>query len=154
MNFFAPNKLLLLLGFFVLQPSFGQAQTVSSLSITPSAPAVNIGGTTQLTVTATYSNGSSSNISSGVTWTTADTRLVSVSGSGVVSGIASGNVGITASYQGHTASTSVTSSLGNISWSGPITITKGGTYSGNWKSDPEFLCDWSQRSHLRPLFWE
>src|SRR5580698_32440 len=124
----------LLLACFVLQPSPGHAQTVSSLSITPSAPAVNIGGTTQLTVTATYSNGSSSNISSGVTWGTADPRLVNVSGSGVVSGIASGNVGITASYQGHTASTSVTSSLGNISWSGPITITKGGTYTGNWKS--------------------
>src|ERR1700722_13189308 len=116
MNSFALDKpkryafcysLLLLLGIFVLQPSLGQAQTVSSLSITPSAPAVNIGGTTQLTVTATYSNGSSSNISSGVSWSTADTRLVNVSGSGLVSGIASGNVGITASYQGHTASTSV-----------------------------------------------
>src|ERR1700744_5884171 len=105
MNSFAPDKLkrcafgyllLLLLGFFVLQPSLAQAQTVSSLSITPSAPAVNIGGTTQLTVTATYSNGSSSNISSGVTWSTADTRLVSVSGSGLVSGIGIGKVCVTA----------------------------------------------------------
>src|ERR1700733_4830913 len=83
---------LLLLTCFVLQPSLGHSQTVSSLSITPSAPAVNIGGTTQLTVTATYSNGSSSNVSSGVSWSSADSRLVSVSGSGVVSGIASGNV--------------------------------------------------------------
>jgi hypothetical protein len=125
---------LLLLACFVLRPSLGHAQTVSSLSITPGQPAVNIGGTTQLTVTATYSNGSSSKVSSGVSWSSADPRLVSVSGNGVVSGIASGNVGITASYQGHTASTSVTSSLGDIEWSGPVTITKGGTYSGNWKS--------------------
>jgi hypothetical protein len=125
---------LLLLACFVLRPSLGHAQTVSSLAISPSQPAVTIGGTTQLSVTATYSNGSSSNVSSNVTWSSADPRLVSISGNGVVFGIASGNVGITASYQGYTASTSVTSSLGNIEWSGPVTITKGGTYSGNWKS--------------------
>ena len=27
--------------------------------------------------------------------------------------------------------------MGNIQWSGPLTITQGGTYSGNWRStDP------------------
>src|ERR1700729_571823 len=65
---------LLLLASFVLQPSRGHAQTVSSLAITPSAPAVNIGGTTQLTVTATYSNGSTRNVSSGVSWGSAVSR--------------------------------------------------------------------------------
>ena len=44
---------------------------------------------------------------------------------------------ITASYQGQTATAIVASSIGNIQWSGPMTITQGGTYSGNWKStDP------------------
>jgi hypothetical protein len=28
----------------------------------------------------------------------------------------------------------VASSLSNVQWSGPITITQGGTHSGNWKS--------------------
>ena len=64
-------------------------------------------------------------------------EIASVSGSGVVSGSATGNVAITASYQGQTASTAISSSMGNIQWSGPLTITQGGTYSGNWKStDP------------------
>jgi hypothetical protein len=132
---FCHMPLLLFAGFF--EPSLSQAQSLSSLSISPNQPTVDIGGTAQLTATATYSNGSSNNVSSSVTWSSADPRVASVSGSGVVSGSATGNVAITASYQGQTASTTISSSMGNIQWSGPLTITQGGTYSGNWKStDP------------------
>jgi hypothetical protein len=124
--------LLLLAVFF--QPALSQAQTLSSLSISPDQPSVVIGGTTQLTATATYSDGSSNDVSSGVAWSSADPRIASISGSGVVSGSATGIVAITASYQGQTASSAISSSMGNIQWSGPLTITQGGTYSGNWKS--------------------
>jgi hypothetical protein len=128
---------LLLCAFFVFQSSLIQAQSLTSLSISNNQHAVNIGGTTQLTATATYSNGSSNNVSSSVAWTSADPRIVSVSGSGVASGIATGNVAITASYQGQTASASISSSIANVQWSGPLIITQGGTYSGNWRStDP------------------
>ena len=127
----------LLCALFVFPSSLIQAQSLTSLSISPNQPTVNIGGATQLTATATYSNGSSNNVSSSVAWTSADPRIVNVSGSGVASGIATGNVAITASYQGQTASASISSSIGNIQWSGPLTITQGGTYSGNWRStDP------------------
>jgi Ricin-type beta-trefoil lectin domain-like/Bacterial Ig-like domain (group 2) len=120
-----------------LQPSLGHAQSLTSLSISPNQPSVVIGGTTHLTATATYSDGSSKDVSSGIVWSSADPRVVSVSGSGVASGSATGNVAIKASYQGQTASTTIASSMGNIQWSGPLTITQGGTYSGNWKStDP------------------
>ena len=119
------------------QPWHSQAQTLASLAIAPGQPTVNIGGTTQLSVTATYSDGSSNNFSSGVTWASADPRMVNVSASGVASGSATGSVLVTARYQGQTASATISSSIGNIEWSGPLTITKGGTYSGNWKStDP------------------
>jgi Ricin-type beta-trefoil lectin domain-like/Bacterial Ig-like domain (group 2) len=124
--------LLLLAVFF--QPSLSHAQSLRALSISPNQPSVNIGGTTQLTATATYSDGSSTNISSSVAWSSADPRMASVSASGIASGSATGNVAITASYQGQTASTTISSSMGNIQWSGPLTITQGGTYSGNWKS--------------------
>ncbi len=117
---------------FVAAP--GHGQTLSSISISPSQPTVVIGGTTQLTVTATYSNGSTANIGGSVTWSSSDPRMVNVSSSGVASGFATGNVAVTASYQGRSATTTVASSIGNIQWSGPITITQGGTYSGNWKS--------------------
>ena len=107
---------------------------LTSLAISPNQPSVNIGGTTQLTATASYSDGSSNNVSSGVAWSSADPRMVSVSASGLAAGNATGTVAITATYQGQTATAPISSSMGNIQWSGPLTITQGGTYSGNWKS--------------------
>jgi hypothetical protein len=98
-----------LLGVF-FQPSLGQALSLTSLSISPNQPTVVIGGTTQLTATATYSDGSSNNVSSSVAWSSADPRMASVSGSGVASGSATGNVAITAGYQGQTASTTISRS--------------------------------------------
>jgi hypothetical protein len=51
---FCHMPLLLFAGFF--EPSLSQAQSLSSLSISPNQPTVDIGGTAQLTATATYSN--------------------------------------------------------------------------------------------------
>jgi Ricin-type beta-trefoil lectin domain-like/Bacterial Ig-like domain (group 2) len=120
-----------------LLPCLSQAQSLTSLSISPNQPSVAIASTTQLIATATYSNGSSSNVSSSAAWSSTDPRTVSVSASGLASGIATGNVAIIVSYQGKTASTLLTSSIGDIQWSGPLIITQGGTYSGNWRStDP------------------
>jgi hypothetical protein len=122
----------------LLRPSLGEGQSLTALSISPSQPTVGIGATIQLAATATNADGSSHDVSSSVIWSSADPRVVSVSGSGLASGFATGNAAITASYQGHTATVIVSSSIGNIQWSGPLTITQGGTYSGNWKStDPQ-----------------
>jgi hypothetical protein len=128
---------LLLFAGLLFPARFSQGQTLTSLSVSPNQASVDIGGTTQLTASAEYSDGSSGNVSSNVTWSSTDARVVSVSGSGAASGIATGNVIITASYQGQTGSATLASSIGNIQWSGPLTITQGGTYSGNWRStDP------------------
>jgi hypothetical protein len=124
----------LLLSSLLAQPAMSCAQTVTSLSISPSQPSVALGATTQLTVAAGYSDGSTRTISSGVTWSSADPRVVSVSGSGLLSGSATGTVAVSANFQGQSATAAVNSSIGNVQWSGPITITQGGTYSGNWKS--------------------
>ena len=110
------------------------SQSLSSLSISPSQPTVVIGSTTQLKATANYSNGSSTDVSSSVSWSSSDPKMVNVSSAGKAEGLATGTVSVTASYQGKTATAGISSSIGNITWSGPITITKGGTYSGNWKS--------------------
>jgi hypothetical protein len=117
-----------------LQPSLGQAQTLNSLSISPHQPAVAIGNTIQLSATATYSNGSSNHVSSGVAWASSDPRTVGISSTGLASGMATGDVAIIASYQGKTASVILSSFIGDIPWDGPLTITQGGVYSGNWKS--------------------
>jgi hypothetical protein len=128
---------LLLVFASLLRPSLSEGQSLTALSISPSQPTVVIGGTTQLVAKATYADGSSNDVSGGVRWSSSDARVVSISGGGVASGSATGNAAITASYQGRTATAIVSSSIGNIQWSGPATITQAGTYSGNWKStDP------------------
>jgi hypothetical protein len=122
----------------LLRPSPSEGQSLTALSISPSQPTVGIGGTTQLAAIATHADGSSTDVSGNVSWSAADPQVVSVSGSGVASGFATGIGAITASYQGLTATAIVASSIGNIQFSGPLTITQGGTYSGNWKSiDPQ-----------------
>jgi hypothetical protein len=118
----------------LIQPVLGHGQSLTSLSISPSQPTVAIGATTQLKATAGYSDGSSQDVSGSVTWSSADPREVNISPSGLASGQATATVAVTANYQGKTATTAVNSSMGDIQWSGPITITQGGTYSGNWKS--------------------
>ena len=128
--------LLLLAG--LLRPCQSGAQSLTTLSISPGQPTVRIGSTTHLLAMATYADGSSHDVSGNVSWTSADPRMVSVSGNGVASGFATGLAAITASYQGKKATAIVASSIGDIQWSGPLTITHGGTYSGNWKStDPQ-----------------
>ncbi len=127
----------LLVSLVLSASSPSRAQSLTSLSISPNQASVNIGGTTQLTATAKYSNGISEIVSGSVSWVSTDPRIVNVSAGGVAWGIATGTVAVTASYQLQTASIAISSSIGDIQWSGPLTITEGGTYSGNWRStDP------------------
>ncbi|HEV2274962.1 MAG TPA: RICIN domain-containing protein [Acidobacteriaceae bacterium] len=110
------------------------AQSVVSIAISPAAPVVPIGNTMQLTATATYDNGTTQDVTSSFNWSSADSRTVTVSGSGVVNALASGTVPVSGSYQGVSASAAVSTSLDSLQWSGPLTITQGGTYTGNWQS--------------------
>jgi hypothetical protein len=128
----------LLVSLVISACSHSQAQSLTSLSISPDQASVNIGGTTQLTATANYSDGTSKIVSGSVSWVSTDPRIVNISAGGVAWGIATGTVAVTANYQLQTASIPISSSIGNIQWSGPVTITQGGTYSGNWRStDPK-----------------
>ncbi|MGC2398304.1 MAG: Ig-like domain-containing protein, partial [Acidobacteriaceae bacterium] len=125
---------LILLAAVLLSPTPAHAQSLTSIAVTPAQPSVEIGGNLQLHLVAAYSDGSSAVINSLVAWSSTEPRAVTVSASGLASGVATGRAGIIAGYQGQTAKTVVVSSIGNIQWSGPLVITSGGTYSGNWRS--------------------
>ena len=75
-----------------------------SLAISPANSSMPIGLTQQMTVTGTYSDGTSKAISSGVTLSSSSS-WVSLSGTGVALGRAVGTSTITASYGGITTST-------------------------------------------------
>jgi hypothetical protein len=71
--------------------------TLSSIEIQPESPAnLTVGSTGQLTAIGTYSDGSTEDITSQVTWTIYDTAIATVSSAGLATGVMAGNAYITA----------------------------------------------------------
>jgi Bacterial Ig-like domain (group 2) len=90
-------------GFFV-------APTLTSITINPTAPSVQVGQTTTLSAFGVNSNQQGMNLTSGVSWSTSDATIATITGSGsaILTGVASGNVTVTASAQSVTNSASAT----------------------------------------------
>src|SRR6185436_17476094 len=80
--------------------------TLSGLSISGST-LVNVGQTAPYTATATYSDGTSTTMTTGPTWSTSNTSLATITQAGVLSAQASGTVTVQAVYQTRTAQLSV-----------------------------------------------
>lgn len=74
------------------------AATVASLNTT-GGTTVAVGGSVQLTATATFSDGSSSDVTTTAEWTSSDTDVATVS-EGMVTGVSEGNSTIWAEYEG------------------------------------------------------
>jgi uncharacterized protein YjdB len=104
---------------------------VSSISVLPASVALFPGQTQALSVTALYSDNSTSTISTGITWTTSDAAKATVSAAGVVTALAAGSASITAAVPGATKSITVTVNaqvLQSISTgSSALTVPIGGT---------------------------
>jgi len=79
----------------------GGSPTLSSIAISPDPVSVAPAGTQQLTVTGTYSDASMANLTAGSTFLSGNTGVATVSGAGLVSGVAVGTTTIIAT---HTAS--------------------------------------------------
>lgn len=80
---------------------------VATVTVTPSTTSVAPGATTQLTVTLRDANG---NVLTGrtVAWTTSAAAVATVSGTGVVTGVAAGSATITATSEGRSGGATVT----------------------------------------------
>ena len=77
----------------------GGGVTLSSIAIAPNPISALTGATTQLTATGTYSDASTANLTSAVTWASSDATkatIVSGSGGGLLTGVAIGTTNITA----------------------------------------------------------
>ena len=93
------------------------APTISSIAVTPSSPSIVAGKTQQFTATATYSNGTTGNVTTSVTWTSSKTSVATINASGLATGVAAGSSTITAALSGisGTASLAVTATAPTIS---------------------------------------
>jgi RHS repeat-associated protein len=80
--------------------------TMTSLAVVPSTATIAAGATRQLVAQATYSDGSTGNVTA--TWTSSVEAVATVSSTGLVTAVAGGTTVITASTGGYTATASTT----------------------------------------------
>jgi hypothetical protein len=98
---------LLVIGTLAIGCETKPSPTVKSLAITGTAPTV--GAAKQFTVTATYVDGSTRDVTNdspgiaGPFWSSANTGVATVSGTGVVTGVAQGSAGIQVRYHSVTS---------------------------------------------------
>ena len=113
---FRPTSLLILLSLPIIAVLGGcggasgpalAAKSLSTLTVTPGSTSLAAGATQQFTATASYSDGSTANVTSSVAWTSSSTSVASVTSSGMVTAVAKGSATISASLAGVTGSTSL-----------------------------------------------
>jgi uncharacterized protein YjdB len=95
--------------------------TLASITITPSNPTIAQGTALQLTATGNFSDNTTQDLTSSVSWTSSDLALATVS-NGLVSGQAAGTPTITATQGGVHGTTTVTVSAATVTLSS-ITIS-------------------------------
>jgi hypothetical protein len=135
--------------------------TVSSIVVSPSSRSIAVGTTTQFTATATYSDGSTGDVTNSAVWSSSSSSVAGVNTSsttgGLAQGISSGSSTITATTGGKSGSGSLTVSsatLVSIAITGSDSdgsIAKGttnqytaiGTYSNGSTQDISTLVTWS-----------
>jgi uncharacterized protein YjdB len=83
------------------------ANVVTGISVTPASVSLSYGGTQQFTATATYQTGPSGNVTSGATWSSSNTSIVTVD-AGYAVAVGAGSATVTASLNGFSSSASVT----------------------------------------------
>ena len=106
--------------------------TLVSVGFSPANPTVAVGSSTQVTVTGTFSDGSTQNLSSTSTYTSSNPAAVTVSSTGVITGVTPGTSMITVQVDGLTSTFTATASLVTlvsvaITPSSPAAFAKGTT---------------------------
>jgi uncharacterized protein YjdB len=139
------------------QQGSGGPGSLTALSVTPSAVSIAVAATVSLHATGTYSDGSTKDLTSSVTWSSSNSNAASVSASGTATGVATGIVTVTArsgSLSGsatvtvNSASTNLTSiTLSPANPSIPINttqqLTATGTYGDGSSRDLTAVVTWS-----------
>jgi hypothetical protein len=94
------------------------AATLTSITIAPPDPSIANGTTVQLTATGNFSDGTTQDLTTQVSWTSGDNTIAEVGdlpdSQGLVTGVAVGNTSITATLGGIQGSTTVTVTMATL----------------------------------------
>ncbi len=82
--------------------------TLQSIDVTPASPTIPIGAAQQFTATGTFSDNSTENLTSQVTWASAAPSVAAISSTGLARALATGTSSITASLSGVSGATMLT----------------------------------------------
>ena len=141
------------------------AATLNSITVTPANPRIAVNSSIAMTATGNYSDGSTSDLTAFVTWTSSKQSVAQVSNApdseGQVTGVGSGSATISASYSGVSGSTGITVTTPTLR---SITVTPAnvkihqfqsqqmtatGNYSdGSTQDLTDFVCWTSSNLHL------
>jgi hypothetical protein len=136
--------------------------TLKSIAVTPASPSIVAGNTQQFTATGTYSDNSTKNITTGVTWKSSNTAFATISStSGLATGVAAGTAQITATQGGIVSSNdpltvtaatvtlksiAVTPASPSIGIGNTLQFTATGTYSDNSTKNITSSVTWASSS--------
>jgi hypothetical protein len=127
-----------------------------SLSVSPTAPSLAVGGSLQFTAAGSFSDQSVRDITALVQWSTGDGTVAVMTGltPGLANAIASGSVSVVATYNGFSASTMlavtpaalvsvvVTPNLPTLSVGSTLQFTATGTFSDGTSQDLTTMAQW------------
>ena len=83
-------------------------KTVTSIAVSPNPASIAMGATQQFSATATYSDGSTTNVTSTASWTTANTAVATITPAGLATAVAAGSTTVTASLSGVNGTSTLT----------------------------------------------
>jgi len=132
--------------------------SIVSIAVDPSAPSIPLGATAQLKATATYSDHSTQDVTSTVTWATSEPNVAAVSSSGLATSKSAGVTSITATSGSANASCQLTvqppalasiavdASRSTIPLGDTAQLTALGTYTDGSTQDLTKSVTWSSAS--------
>jgi hypothetical protein len=138
----------------------GSGGTLSSIAVTPPGPTIGPAGTQQFTANGTYSTGTTTDITSAVTWGSSNGTVASISTGGLATAHATGSTTISATLTGVSGSTlltvanptscsgspssiAVSGASGAIATGAPDQFHAVGTYSGGCTKDITSTVTWA-----------
>ena len=82
--------------------------TVKSIAVTPSSSDIAVNANQQFTATATYSDGTTANVSSSAAWSSSVPSVASINATGLATGLAGGSTNVSATFSGVSGTASLT----------------------------------------------
>ncbi len=138
--------------------------SLSSIAVTPANPTIDVGATDQFKAEGTYSDGSTKDLTSSVSWTSASASVAKISSSGLATAVASGATKISAGMDSVSASTtlrvtpaapgvtsiSVVPSTATVAIGAPVQFTATATLSGTSTENLTDSVFWSSSDTTLP----